>query len=168
MLIYLDVVNNDWQYRDQQDVVIMPKNDTESELAADDIAKRYIEANGKNTSILVIYPPALEDNWKQTFKLFGIERKAQFITNGSLHKVLNGESQYKEKEEFDLIIVDEAHGFRSDQSGKYDELQKICKSACSNVGLLRSLQKKVMLLSATPALIGLVQSPPIGRSEKHL
>lgn len=114
------------------------------------IAKRYIEANGKNTSILVIYPPALEDNWKQTFKLFGIERKAQFITNGSLHKVLNGENQYKEKEEFDLIIVDEAHGFRSDQSGKYDELQKICKSACSNAGLLRSLQKKVMLLSATP------------------
>lgn len=114
------------------------------------IAKRYIEANGKNTSILVIYPPALEDNWKQTFKLFGIERKAQFITNGSLHKVLNGANQYKEKEEFDLIIVDEAHGFRSDQSGKYDELQKICKSACSNVGLLRSLQKRVMLLSATP------------------
>ena len=114
------------------------------------IAKRYIEANGKNTSILVIYPPALEDNWKQTFRLFGIERKAQFITNGSLHKVLNGENQYKEKEEFDLIIVDEAHGFRSDQSGKYDELQKICKSACSNMGLLRSLQKKVMLLSATP------------------
>lgn len=114
------------------------------------IAKRYIEANGKNTTILVIYPPALEDNWKQTFKLFGIERRAQFITNGSLHKVLNGENQYKEKEEFDLIIVDEAHGFRSDQSGKYDELQKICKSACTNVGLLRSLQKKVMLLSATP------------------
>lgn len=114
------------------------------------IAKRYIEANGKNTSILIIYPPALEDNWKQTFKLFGIERKTQFITNGSLHKVLNGENQYKEKEEFDLIIVDEAHGFRSDQSGKYDELQKICKSACANVGLLRSLQKKVMLLSATP------------------
>ena len=73
------------------------------------IAKRYIEANGKNTTILVIYPPALEDNWKQTFKLFGIERKAQFITNGSLHKVLNGENQYKEKEEFDLIIVDESH-----------------------------------------------------------
>lgn len=114
------------------------------------IAKRYIEANGKNTNILVIYPPALEDNWKQTFRLFGIERKAQFITNGSLHKVLDGINQYKEKEEFDLIIVDEAHGFRSDQSGKYDELQKICKSACANVGLLRSIQKKVMLLSATP------------------
>lgn len=114
------------------------------------IAKRFVEANGKNTNILVIYPPALEDNWKNTFKLFGIYKKAQFITNGSLSKILEGRDQYKDKEEFDLIIVDEAHGFRSDSSGKYDELQKICKSPCMNMGLLKSAQKKVMLLSATP------------------
>ncbi len=114
------------------------------------IAKRFVEENGKNTNILVIYPPALEDNWKNTFKLFGIYKKAQFITNGSLSKIIEGRDQYKDKEEFDLIIVDEAHGFRSDSSGKYDELQKICKSPCANMGLLKSLQKKVMLLSATP------------------
>lgn len=114
------------------------------------IAKRFVESNGKNTNILVIYPPALEDNWKNTFRLFGIYKKAQFITNGSLSKILEGRDQYKDKEEFDLIIVDEAHGFRSDSSGKYDELQKICKSPCVNNGLLKSLQKKVMLLSATP------------------
>jgi superfamily II DNA or RNA helicase len=114
------------------------------------IAKRFVESNGKNTNILVIYPPALEDNWKETFKLFGIYKKAQFITNGSLSKILEGRDQYKDKEDFDLIIVDEAHGFRSDSSGKYDELQKICKSPCVNNGLLKSLQKKVMLLSATP------------------
>ena len=114
------------------------------------IAKRFIEANGKDTNVLVVYPPALEENWKNTFHLFGISRKAQFITNGSLSKILDGRDQYKDKEEFDLIIVDEAHGFRSDSSGKYDELQKICKSACCNAGLLKSTQKKVMLLSATP------------------
>lgn len=114
------------------------------------IAKRFIESNGKNTNILVVYPPALEENWKKTFKLFGILKKAQFITNGSLSKVIDGKDQYKDKEEFDLIIVDEAHGFRSDSSGKYDELQKICKSPCANVGLLKGVQKKVMLLSATP------------------
>ncbi len=114
------------------------------------IAKRFVEANGKNTNILIIYPPALEDNWKNTFKLFGIYKKAQFITNGSLSKILEGRNQYKDKEEFDLIIVDEAHGFRSDSSGKYDELQKICKSPRANWGLLKSSQKKVMLLSATP------------------
>ena len=82
--------------------------------------------------------------------MFSIYKKAQFITNGSLSKILEGRDQYKSKEEFDLIIVDEAHGFRSDSSGKYDELQKICKSACVNRGLLNSVQKKVMLLSATP------------------
>lgn len=114
------------------------------------IAKRFIEANGKRTNVLVIYPPALEENWKRTFKLFGIRRNAQFITNGSLSKILDGRDQYKEKEEYDLIIVDEAHGFRNDGAGKYDELQKICKATCSNPGLLNLRQKKVMLLSATP------------------
>lgn len=114
------------------------------------IAKRFIEANGSNTNILVIYPPALEENWKKTFRLFSIDSKAQFITNGSLSKILGSRDNYKRKEQFDLIIVDEAHGFRSDSSNKYDELQKICKSSCENIGLLKSLQKKVMLLSATP------------------
>jgi superfamily II DNA or RNA helicase len=114
------------------------------------IAKRFIEANGKNTNVLIVHPPALESNWKNTFKQFNILKKAQFITNGSLSKIIDYRDNYKTKEEFDLIIVDEAHGFRSDSSGKYDELQKICKSPCSNLGLLKSTQKKIMLLSATP------------------
>ena len=114
------------------------------------IAKRFIEANGKNTNILVVFPPALRENWENTFKLFGISRKAQFITNGKLSSVLEGKEQYKAKEEFDLIIVDEAHGFRNGGSGKYDDLQKICKAECVNAGMLKSQRKKVMLLSATP------------------
>ena len=114
------------------------------------IAKRFIEANGSDTNVLVIFPPALEKNWRDTFDLFGIKKKAQFITNGSLSKILEGKDQYKNKSEFDLIIIDEAHGFRNDTSGRYDELQKICKAPCVNGGLLHSYQKKVMLLSATP------------------
>ena len=114
------------------------------------IAKRFVEANGRNTNILVVFPPALRENWENTFKLFGIYNKAQFITNGILDRVLDGKDRYKSKEEFDLIIVDEAHGFRNGGSGKYDDLQKICKSECINKGLLKNQQKKVMLLSATP------------------
>lgn len=114
------------------------------------IAKRFIEANGKRTNVLVVFPPALEKNWRDTFELFQISRNAQFVSNGSLKKVIEEKANYKAKEEFDLIIVDEAHGFRSDASDKYDDLQKICKSACCNLGLLQSTQKKVMLLSATP------------------
>jgi hypothetical protein len=119
-------------------------------MVATMIAKRFIEANGRNTNILVVFPPALRDNWEKTFKLFGIYNKAQFITNGILTRVLDGKDRYKSKEEFDLIIVDEAHGFRNGGSGKYDELQKICKADCINTGLLKSQRKKVMLLSATP------------------
>lgn len=114
------------------------------------IAKRFIEANGRNTKILVVFPPALESNWKDTFKLFGINRKAQFITNGSLSKVLEGQDNFWDKEDYDLIIVDEAHQFRTDTSERYNELQKICKAPCTNTGLLKLSRKKVMLLSATP------------------
>lgn len=47
------LAKNMWQYKDQQDVVIMPKNDAESEMAADDIAKRYIE-DGKNVATVFV------------------------------------------------------------------------------------------------------------------
>jgi superfamily II DNA/RNA helicase len=67
-----------------------------------------------------------------------------------LSKVIDGKNNYKDKEDFDLVIVDEAHGFRSDSSNRYDELQRICKSRRRNAGLVQGEQKKVMLLSATP------------------
>lgn len=115
------------------------------------IAKRFIEENGKNTNVLVVYPPAVEDNWKDTFKDFGIDKRyTQFISNGSLEKVLEGKNNYKSAEEFDLILVDEAHNFRSDSADRYDELQRICKSPRINEGMVEGVQKKVMLLSATP------------------
>lgn len=118
------------------------------------IAKRFVEENGKNTKILVIYPPAVKENWENTFKDFGLTGKAknhtQFITNGSLNKILEGSGNYYGAEEYDLIIVDEAHNFRSDTSGRYDELQRICKTPRVNDGLIEGMQKKVMLLSATP------------------
>lgn len=114
------------------------------------IAKRFIEANGSSTRLLVVYPPAVESNWRDTFTLFGIQKRTQFVTNGSLSKILEGRDQYFDKEEFDLVIVDEAHNFRSDDSNRYNELQIICKSPCAHPGWLKSTRKKVMLLSATP------------------
>lgn len=115
------------------------------------IAKRFIEENGKDTKVLVVYPPALKDNWKDTFKDFDIPNKyVQFVSNGSLNKVIEEKENYNRPEEFDLIIVDEAHGFRSDTTGRYDELQRICKSPRINEGFIDGVRKKVMLLSATP------------------
>ncbi len=114
------------------------------------VAKRFVEENGKNTRILVIYPPAVKENWEETFKNFKLKKYTKFITNGSLKKVLEGDGDFNGAEEFDLVIVDEAHNFRTDTSGRYDELQRICKTPRVNEGLIEGIQKKVMLLSATP------------------
>ncbi len=63
-------------------------------IVATMIAKQFCIDNGyENTKILVVYPPAVEQNWKQTFKDFGIDKYARFISNGSLSKVLD-ESNY--------------------------------------------------------------------------
>lgn len=114
------------------------------------IAKRFIEENGKQTRVLVVYPPALKDNWIDTFKDFKIKKYTQFVSNGSLSKVLEGKDNYDDPAEFDLVIVDEAHGFRSDSAERYDELQRICKTPRVNAGFIDGTRKKVMLLSATP------------------
>ena len=113
------------------------------------IAQRFIAANGDNTRILVIFPPAVRSNWEDTFADFGIKNKySRFITNGSLDKVIEGDG-YDEKEYYDLIIVDEAHNFRHDGNDNYDLLQRICKSARLNKGNVKG-GKRVLLLSATP------------------
>ena len=114
------------------------------------IAKRFVEENGKNTKVLVIYPPAIKENWRDTFKDFSLTKYTQFVTNGSLNKIIEGSDNYDGPEEFDLVIVDEAHNFRTDTSGRYDDLQRICKAPRINEGLIEGIQKKVILLSATP------------------
>lgn len=115
-------------------------------------AKRFLIANGSlNTKILVIYPPALEKNWKTTFRQFGIAKHAKFITNGRLEKILEGKDlDYWAKEEYDLILVDEAHRYRNHTSQMFDNLQRICKAPRSGEGLVAGTKKKVMLISATP------------------
>ena len=110
------------------------------------IAKKYFYSNGFPTHrsrTLIIVPPALKENWIETTDKFGLDN-AKIITNGSLHKI-------RDARKYDLIIVDEAHKFRSDTATMYNELQKICKTLTRRIlpdG--RVAQKKVMLVSATP------------------
>ncbi len=47
------------------------------------IARRFSEANGKTTRILVVHPPAVEQNWKETFKTFGRIRCAVRVRSSS-------------------------------------------------------------------------------------
>lgn len=116
------------------------------------IAKKFLIENGpEHTKILVVYPPAVEQNWITTFKDFSIEKYACFVSNGSLGKVLDEENyKYGNADEFDLVIVDEAHKFRNHTTGAFQQLQEICKMPRLETGYIPGYKKKVMLISATP------------------
>lgn len=116
------------------------------------IAKKFLIENGRDkTKILVVYPPAVEQNWKATFKDFGIDKYAKFISNGSLSKVLDEENyNYWNADEYDLILVDEAHKFRTHTTAAFGQLQEICKMPRLENGNIPGYKKKVILISATP------------------
>lgn len=120
-------------------------------VVATRIIKKYIQHNGFNTKILIVYPPALATNWKSTIKDFQLTNYVQFITNGSLHKIIDGDNyDYLNPEDFDLIVVDESHKFRNTSSEQYALLELICKTPRKKLGNDNRSRKKVMLLSATP------------------
>lgn len=110
------------------------------------IAKKYFYSNGfpeHRSRTVIIVPPALKENWSETIEKFNLDN-VKIITNGSLHKLTS-------LERYDLIIVDEAHKFRSDTATMYNELQKICKTTTKRVlpdGT--RVPKRVILISATP------------------
>lgn len=110
------------------------------------IAKKFFYSNGfpsHISTILIIVPPALKQNWEDTLDKFEL-KNYEIITNGSLHKI-------KDPEKYDLIIVDEAHKFRNDSAEAYNELQKLCKTKTKQT--LKDgtkADKKVMLITATP------------------
>ena len=116
------------------------------------IAKKFCIDNGfGNTKILVVYPPAVENNWISTFRDFGLFERTEFIPNGSLDKIINENNvNYSNAGDFDLILVDEAHKFRTHTTSQFNLLQEICKMPRINQGSTPGFRKKVMLISATP------------------
>ena len=81
---------------------------------------------------LVICPPVLKDYWHQTFRDFGV-RGFDVESLGKLEHILRqGHDQY------DYIVLDEAHRFRNEETQSYEVLHEIC------------FGKKVVLVSATP------------------
>lgn len=115
------------------------------------IAKKFVFENGYHSKILIVYPPALEANWKKTIKDFHIWNNCSFISTGSLHKVVDNKIlDYPNADEYDLIIIDEAHKFRNDSSQMYEKLQTITKTDRRIPGPDGDVKKKVMLLTATP------------------
>ncbi|HRO85559.1 MAG TPA: helicase-related protein [Niabella sp.] len=110
------------------------------------IAKKFFYSNGFPSYLsktLIICPPALKENWEDTLSKFGLHNY-KIVTSGSLHKVTK-------HHDYDLIIVDEAHKFRSDSAEMYFHLQNICKSHTRKKLTNDTYeQKRVMLISATP------------------
>lgn len=94
---------------------------------------------------LIITPPSIRQNWEDTLEEFGLTHY-KIVTNGSLHKI-------KKPERYDLVIVDEAHKFRTDTAECYTQLQNICKTDTirrDEKGDRVKVRKKVILVSATP------------------
>lgn len=110
------------------------------------IAKKFFYTNGFPSYLsktLVVCPPALKENWEDTLYKFGLNNY-RIVTSGSLHKITK-------HNDYDLIIVDEAHKFRSDAAEMYFHLQNICKSNTKKKLPHDTYeQKRVMLISATP------------------
>lgn len=110
------------------------------------IAKKFFYSNGFPSYLsktLIICPPTIKENWEDTLSKFGLHNY-KIITSGSLHKITK-------HNDYDLIIVDEAHKFRSDSAEMYFHLQNICKSHTrKRLNDNTYEQKRVMLISATP------------------
>lgn len=108
------------------------------------IAKKFFFSNGfpkHRSRTLIVIPPSMKETWTNTIEDFKLDN-CTIVTNGSLHNISNPEM-------YDLIIVDEAHKFRSDTSYMYNELQKICKTKTIHSDG-SAYDKKIILVSATP------------------
>ena len=115
------------------------------------VIKKFIYENGTHSRILVVVPPAIEANWRRTTEDFQIKNHFEFITIGSLHRILNEDDyNYSNADKFDMIVVDESHKFRNDYTEMYLALQEICKKPRSRKAEDGDTRKKVILISATP------------------
>jgi len=99
------------------------------------VRKLCFETKGQ---ILIIAPPSIEKEWKETFKRFqiGSIRNFEFKSYGALEKI-------KETEDYEIIIIDESHKFKNFATSRYKELERICKEDAK-------YKKKILLVSATP------------------
>jgi superfamily II DNA or RNA helicase len=85
---------------------------------------------------IVIAPPHLMDQWDHEYRVM-FELNAVVFGSGSIQKALDYQKSKFPDEEL-LIIVDEAHKYRNEETDDYILLHRLCQG------------NKVMLLTATP------------------
>ncbi len=88
--------------------------------------------------VLVIAPPSIQKEWKETFKKFeiGTLRNYDVVSLGALEKI-------RDTQRYSLVIIDESHKFKNYATSRYVQLERICKEQVK-------YKKKVILISATP------------------
>lgn len=112
-------------------------------------------ARNLDMNTVIIAPPHLKSQWEDYKEVFGIRGYSVFSTG----KVDDVYERYREASEPFLLILDEAHRFRNEDTNDYKLLHQVCHSHPDN---------KILLLTATPfnndpkdvfALIKLFQIP---------
>lgn len=115
-------------------------------LIATLVAKKFFFKNGfpeHRSNTLIVVPPTVEESWRETTERFKLDN-CTIVTLGRI-------SSIRKPERYDLVIVDEAHRFRNDSTGQFEELQRLCKTPGERLdddGV--RMAKKVILVSATP------------------
>lgn len=86
--------------------------------------------------VIIIAPPHLYDQWDKEYRTL-FDLNAVVFGSGSVHKALDQLQNVWHNEEV-LIIVDEAHKYRNEDTDDYIKLHQLCQG------------NKVILLTATP------------------
>lgn len=112
-------------------------------------------ARNMDMNTVIIAPPHLMPQWEDYKEQFGI-RGSRVFSSGNIQQVYD---RYKNTSEPLLIILDEAHRYRNEDTNDYKLLHQVCRSNPDN---------KILVLTATPfnnapkdifALIKLFQTP---------
>ncbi|EDK72376.1 Helicase [candidate division TM7 genomosp. GTL1] len=112
-------------------------------------------ARNLDMNTVIIAPPHLMPQWEDYKEQFGI-RGSRVYSSGSISQVYE---RYKDSNDPILIILDEAHRYRNEDTNDYKLLHQVCRSHPNN---------KILVLTATPfnnapkdvfALVKLFQTP---------
>lgn len=112
-------------------------------------------ARNLDIKTIIIVPPHLIPQWEDYKEQFGI-RGSRIFSSGNIKEVYE---RYQNSPEPLLLVLDEAHRYRNEDTGDYKLLHQICRSNTYN---------KVLILTATPfnnapkdifSLVKLFQTP---------
>lgn len=136
------------------------------------LAKYHLEHTSRSKKVLIITPPAIQSSWKDTIAEFNngshsfkleIGKDIDFVTTGSIEKIADAEladslddynnsdddsamSPIDTSADYSLILIDESHKFRNNNTRMYEDLQNVIEGICERT----NHYPYVGLLSATP------------------